>query len=678
MKKGERALDERISHAVFTQRQESHSLKGNLSTAGGHVMTDPNSDLQARGLWEHTESIRRMAGLPEELNSPTDISKLQYNESIKRIVGSSLIATTTSSSMIDRGSSVNTRSKPLWLDAWNDPVAGISAYTSCICTCDLLGDGDFRLVVADQDRKLKVWKGTQKAADHALLDAPVAIASFVSELTAPRLPSLAVASGAHIYIYRNLRPYYKFTLPPEDVNTEEQDLWHKAMAREMVVGDVVAELTNLQDTGVLLTSRSLQLMNIGDADKKVEYIEHWQGQPLVATTFITCMDTIKMVVDEPDAVSCLVVGTESGRILVMNPQGTGVVKNIWLGVTPAFMAIHGEYEVAYKISVAARDGKMYIIRNGDVSQSIIQLESPAVGLSRMNLDVMVGCMNNTVHCYRPEGPKSYSIYLPDRIISMQRLEVKNARMSKCLLVALGNGEVRIYFGKHLSWTHSVPSPVTGLWFGRYGREDNTLIIVTKNGALEIKILPRTANLESSGGPAGPPPEQEIPLQIPKKTRLYVEQTQREREQAADMHRTFQRDLAKLRLTTARSYVKVLTDGQGAAAFTSSANLSLQLAVQGLGPRFKLIMTVRNDGASHVRDVPVLLLYNEGLYNVARRQFTVPVLVPTISYSMEIGVDCLNPDLGSDTISVLLMSKHSSLPILQAQLKMPLSEPEEAF
>lgn len=50
-------------------------------------------------------------------------------------------------------------------------------------------------------------------------------------------------------------------------------------------------------------------------------------------------------------------------------------------------------------------------------------------------------------------------------------------------------------------------------------------------------------------------------QVPKKTRLYVEQSQREREQAADMHRIFQRDLAKLRLTTARAYVKVLTDGQ---------------------------------------------------------------------------------------------------------------------
>jgi hypothetical protein len=59
---------------------------------------------------------------------------------------------------------------------------------------------------------------------------------------------------------------------------------------------------------------------------------------------------------------------------------------------------------------------------------------------------------------------------------------------------------------------------------------------------------------------GPPPEQDIPLAVPKKTKLYVEQTQREREMASEIHRRFQRDLCKLRLTTARAYVKTLTDG----------------------------------------------------------------------------------------------------------------------
>ena len=41
------------------------------------------------------------------------------------------------------------------------------------------------------------------------------------------------------------------------------------------------------------------------------------------------------------------------------------------------------------------------------------------------------------------------------------------------------------------------------------------------------------------GPPGPPPEQDIPLNVPKKTKLYVEQTQRERDQATEMHRLFQ-------------------------------------------------------------------------------------------------------------------------------------------
>ncbi|GFH21157.1 BBS1 domain-containing protein, partial [Haematococcus lacustris] len=90
--------------------------------------------------------------------------------------------------------------------------------------------------------------------------------------------------------------------------------------------------------------------------------------------------------------------------------------------------------------------------------------------------------------------------------------------------------------------------------------DTSCLQLSKSGALDIKMLPRNAVLEAPPGPAGPPPEQDIPLQVPKKTRLYVEQTQREREQAADMHRVFQRDLARLRLTTARSYVKILTDG----------------------------------------------------------------------------------------------------------------------
>ena len=60
------------------------------------------------------------------------------------------------------------------------------------------------------------------------------------------------------------------------------------------------------------------------------------------------------------------------------------------------------------------------------------------------------------------------------------------------------------------------------------------IQIHSRGAISFKMLARAANLEVSDVTPGPPSEQDIPLNIPKKTRLYVEQTERERDQAVGM------------------------------------------------------------------------------------------------------------------------------------------------
>ena len=101
-----------------------------------------------------------------------------------------------------------------WLHAWYDPVAGLKTLSQCLRFADVGADGEYRLIVADQDRKMKVYKGTGVGSVHALLDVPVAIATFQSDLAVPRVPSVAVAAGPFVFIYRNLRPYMKFTLPP--------------------------------------------------------------------------------------------------------------------------------------------------------------------------------------------------------------------------------------------------------------------------------------------------------------------------------------------------------------------------------------------------------------------------------------------------------------------------------
>lgn len=71
--------------------------------------------------------------------------------------------------------------------------------------------------------------------------------------------------------------------------------------------------------------------------------------------------------------------------------------------------------------------------------------------------------------------------------------------------------------------------VVAMRFGRFGREDNTLIMVTKSGALVVQILKRTAKftvreIEPEKMASG------ARLIVPKKTKLFVDQTMREREQ----------------------------------------------------------------------------------------------------------------------------------------------------
>ena len=52
-------------------------------------------------------------------------------------------------------------------------------------------------------------------------------------------------------------------------------------------------------------------------------------------------------------------------------------------------------------------------------------------------------------------------------------------------------------------------------------------------------------------------QQTAKLNVPKKTKLFVDQTLRERENSVLMHRVFQHDLYLLRLNTARSFIGAL-------------------------------------------------------------------------------------------------------------------------
>lgn len=134
-----------------------------------------------------------------------------------------------------------------------------------------------------------------------------------------------------------------------------------------------------------------------------------------------------------------------------------------------------------------------------------------------------------------------------------------------------------------------------------------------------------------------------------------------------MHRIFQRDLCKLRLSTARSFVKVITDGQGPLSSTGGTSLRLDAKVAGLGPLFTLRLSLKNTGLRPLLDVPLALSYNPAIYRLREGCLLarVPVLVPGVEYAFEVQVECVDPMGAADQIRVFVCNNKSVVPAISA-------------
>ncbi|CAN0407445.1 BBSome complex member BBS1 isoform X1 [Lampetra fluviatilis] len=568
---------------------------------------------------------------------------------------------------------------PKWLDAHYDPVANLYTFTSCMALADLHGDGDNKLVVADlgtgaYSMKLRVFRGTAPLVENTLIDLPTGVATFFMDTNEPRSPAIAVASGPFVYVYKNLRPYFKFTLPPLEVNQLEMDLWIQAREDKIDYMALKEMLENIRSKGdVPLTVRSLKFLMVEPQEMAAFAAVH-KHTPLKRQTVITCLSTLRKSLADEDAVSCLVVGTESSDIFVLDPEAFTILAKMSLPSVPVFVDVSGLFDVEFRVVVACRNGNVYTLkRDSKKPRHCIELSSQPVGLVRVNKNVVVGCMDESLQGYTQKGKRLWTVNLPAAITTMQLMDHKG-RGFKAVLVAMVNSEVHIYRDKYLVNIIKTQDVVTSVCFGRYGREDSTLVMTTKGGGLAIKILKRTAVFEEKDATLGPPVAQNIKLNVPKKTKLYVDQTLRERECAVSMHRVFQTDLYRLRLEAARAYMKALDSCLAPVSSSLAEPLKLNATVQGIGPNFKLTLNLQNTSPSRpCVGLFVCFSYDERLYSMTQAFFKLPMLVPGLNYPIETFVECRSDQGISDIIKVFAVREGSSIPILTAHINMPVSE-----
>eukprot|EP00953_Heterococcus_sp_UTEX-ZZ885_P033789 17557-Heterococcus_DN1.PRE.1 len=151
-----------------------------------------------------------------------------------------------------------------------------------------------------------------------------------------------------------------------------------------------------------------------------------------------------------------------------------------------------------------------------------------------------------------------------------------------------------------------------------------------------------------------------------------------------MHRAFQKDLCRLRLRTARAYVDVITGGEGSSSSSGSgssssggssgANASLRLHAecQGLGPHFKLRVSLLNGGARALVGCRVAFAYPAELYRLEHTLLQAPVLLPSVLAHVVAEVEWVDPVGIAGAVRVMVLAAGGSV-AASAVLQMPASE-----
>jgi Bardet-Biedl syndrome 1 protein len=623
------------------------------------------------------------------------------------------------------------KTTPKWLDAWSDPMAHVDATSELMDTADLAGDGEWRLVMCSRvERKIKVWANARLVSEQSLPDEPVAMRCFYALPTdgGARKPSVAVAAGSCVFIFRGnggggfenanraLRPHYKFTTPSLPVEPRETEVWRRLGdgADDAAVDDAVAELADARDAGAPLTERTLEFLAIGESfsenetnardvrERRVRFARaHGASGPPIRRTSVTALAVIKHVADDVDATSRLVFCTEHGQVHVLSADAKEVQTTHQLPSAVAFVAVTtgSRAEGKHFIACACRDNRCYVVKDGALDDSLtIDLETPACGAVAVGGNtVVIGCVDDTAHAYALvdidengkailAGQKLYTLYLPSSISAMTVLDVNRARRTERVAFSTRDGAIRVYHGAALVLALETDEldPCVGMRFGRFGREENALVTVAANGGVATRIMPRRADLTSGdaardGGAAA---AAAVPLAVPKKTKLYVEQTAREREFGRDMHVAFQKDLCRLRLNTARARVASMRDGGGRGAprgGVGGVSVRLDASVRGLGPNFKVVVSAVNVGATPLLNASLLFVTEprDAYETDGPGQKTFAALLPGVRRTCEVGVTCADAGAASGAangvVRVYVCDPRHATPVVSAVVRMPVPE-----
>lgn len=193
-----------------------------------------------------------------------------------------------------------------------------------------------------------------------------------------------------------------------------------------------------------------------------------------------------------------------------------------------------------------------------------------------------------------------------------------------------------------------------------------MAMVTVGGGLCVKILKRTADFSVHNTMSSSVLNDGSKFLIPKKTRLFMEQTVRERSEAKKIHSTFQQGLLRLRLTVANKAFESLNEDQD----TGPCPITMEATVLGLGPDYQIRILLTNI-SDELSDTDLYIVCRSENTDVRPRVMDVPLLPSGIPIPLV--VRALLKDIISGRVEILLCKKSKINPVAVTTVVLPAAE-----
>ncbi|KOB77695.1 Uncharacterized protein OBRU01_03648 [Operophtera brumata] len=479
---------------------------------------------------------------------------------------------------------------------WLDVEVGASdvelnTLPSNVALIDLHNDNEYKLLIGDlgkglQGPELKVFKGAMQVSDLALPDLPLGVVGLYTSVNMPRSPPIIAL------------------LEPTNHNISS-------------IEGIAANLTAIPSK--ILTAQSRQFLTLS-ADQQLEYLEQMPELPVKAPVEISCITTLRMCSVDRYAVSCLVVGTEDGEVVVLDPQTftpLSQAKLCTVKKTPYQIVATGLYSVDYRLTVATREKTVCLLkREWSEGRVLFTTEEHIIAVEVVTADssVVVICADHTMQSYSKKAGRH----------------------------GAGAGAApRRDAGGRRAGLGTRPA------VRRHGAEGRSL-----RGSLMLKILKRTAdfNAHAAGVDLAPSlPSGQKPWLIPKKSKLFLEQSF---------------ELSRLRLTAAKTLLEahVTSDNSVGAGAMESMRLTAELS------------RLRLTAAKTLLEAHVTSDNSVGAGAMESMRLT----------AEEVFDDNINPDVffrpvtgqagDRSLVKILLLKEGRRSPVLAATVQMPPTDP----